>query len=155
MCTLKYSFRTKTFIRYTYSMEFQVPQFIEVEDRVVGPLTIKQFIYLAGAGGATLLFLLLLPLFLAVLLSAPVIGLAILLAFVKINEKPFERILESMIGFTGRGKLYTWQKSGAKRTLSSSTVVENSVSNEKKESAPVTLDKIRLLARTLDGKIPE
>jgi hypothetical protein len=32
-------------------MRYQVPQFIDVEDKVIGPLTIKQFIYLAGGAG--------------------------------------------------------------------------------------------------------
>ena len=32
-------------------MRFQVPQFIEVEDKIFGPLTIKQFIYLLGGAG--------------------------------------------------------------------------------------------------------
>ena len=29
-------------------MRFQVPQFIEVEDKIFGPLTLKQFLYTAG-----------------------------------------------------------------------------------------------------------
>ena len=32
-------------------MQFQVPQFLDVEDKIVGPFTIKQFIYLAGGVG--------------------------------------------------------------------------------------------------------
>ena len=32
-------------------MRFQVPQFIEIESKIFGPLTFKQFIYLAGGGG--------------------------------------------------------------------------------------------------------
>jgi hypothetical protein len=29
-------------------MQFRVPQFIDIEDKLFGPLTFKQFIYLAG-----------------------------------------------------------------------------------------------------------
>ncbi|TSC61742.1 MAG: SsrA-binding protein, partial [Parcubacteria group bacterium Athens0416_74] len=32
-------------------MQFQVPQFIEVEDKIVGPLTFKQFVFIAGGLG--------------------------------------------------------------------------------------------------------
>ena len=32
-------------------MQFQVPQFIEVEDKIFGPLTFKQFVYVAGGAG--------------------------------------------------------------------------------------------------------
>lgn len=37
-------------------MQFQVPQFIEVEDKIFGPLTFKQFVYIAG--GVALMYLL-------------------------------------------------------------------------------------------------
>ena len=33
------------------TMMFSVPQFIDVEDKIIGPLTLKQFIYLAGGAG--------------------------------------------------------------------------------------------------------
>jgi len=46
-------------------MQYQVPQFIEIEDKIFGPLTLKQFLYLAGGGGLCLLFFTLLPLYLA------------------------------------------------------------------------------------------
>ena len=36
-------------------MRFEVPQFIEIEDKIIGPLTWKQFIYLAGGVGALLI----------------------------------------------------------------------------------------------------
>jgi len=32
-------------------MRFEVPQFIEVEDKIFGPFTWKQFIYLMGGEG--------------------------------------------------------------------------------------------------------
>ena len=31
-------------------MQFQVPQFIDVENKIIGPLSLRQFLYLAGAG---------------------------------------------------------------------------------------------------------
>ena len=36
-------------------MRFQVPQFIEVEDKIFGPMTLKQFIYMAGGAGLSFL----------------------------------------------------------------------------------------------------
>ena len=47
-------------------MRFQVPQFIEVEDKIFGPLTLKQFIYVFGGGGLCFVFYTFLPLILAV-----------------------------------------------------------------------------------------
>ena len=42
-------------------MHFQTPQFIEIEDKIFGPLTLKQFIYLAGAAGLSFTAYSLLP----------------------------------------------------------------------------------------------
>ena len=36
-------------------MQFKVPQFIDMEDKIVGPLTLKQFAYILGAGGFSFL----------------------------------------------------------------------------------------------------
>ena len=47
-------------------MRFEVPQFIEVEDKIFGPFTWKQFIYLAGGAGAAVTLYLMLPFFLFV-----------------------------------------------------------------------------------------
>ncbi len=91
-------------------MDYQVPQFIDVEDKIFGPLTIKQFIYLAGGGGLIVILVLTLPLFLAIVLSIPVAALAGALAFFKMNGKPFIEILESGLAYLLGGRLYLWKK---------------------------------------------
>ena len=70
-----------------------MPQFIEVEDKIFGPFTLKQFIYLAGGAGIVALLLFTLPLIVAILLSIPVAGLAGALAFYRMNNKPFIEVL--------------------------------------------------------------
>ena len=70
-------------------MRFQVPQFIDIEDKIFGPLTFKQFVYLAGAGGLGFLIFKSLPLLIALPLILGVLGLGVSLAFVKINNKTF------------------------------------------------------------------
>ena len=57
---------TKLKANEAITMRFQVPQFIEVEDKIFGPLTLKQFIYLAGAGGLVFVLWRVLPLFVAI-----------------------------------------------------------------------------------------
>lgn len=91
-------------------MDYQVPQFIEIENKVVGPLTIRQFIYVAGGAGICLASFFYLPVLLAVIVSAPVAALAGALAFYKVNGKPFINVLESGFNFyTGR-KLFLWRR---------------------------------------------
>ncbi|MEK7081408.1 MAG: PrgI family protein, partial [Patescibacteria group bacterium] len=90
---------------------FQIPQFIEVEDKIFGPLTFKQFIYLVGGGGISFVLYSVLPFFLAILLIIPVVGLSLALAFYKINNKPFIGVLEAAFRYALGNKLYIWKKS--------------------------------------------
>lgn len=96
-------------------MRFQVPQFIEVEDKIFGPLTFKQFIYVAGGAGITVIFFSFFPKFIAFLASAPVIAFAIALAFFKVNERPFVLLIEDFVRFHIGSKLYIWRKVEEKR----------------------------------------
>ena len=50
-------------------MQFQVPQFIETEDKIVGPLTLKQFGYIGGAATVVGLLFLVLNFFLWLLIA--------------------------------------------------------------------------------------
>jgi hypothetical protein len=91
-------------------MKFQVPQFIEVEDKIFGPLTLKQFLYLAGGGAAIFLLYISLPFFLFILTAAPVAALSAALAFYKIHSKPFIKVMENAFHYLTRTKIYTWRK---------------------------------------------
>ena len=91
-------------------MQYQVPQFIEIEDKIFGPLTLKQFLYLAGGGGLCLLFFTLLPLYLAVFCMIPVIALSLALAFYKVNDRPFIVVIEHAFGYFFGSKLYLWKQ---------------------------------------------
>ena len=76
-------------------MQFQVPQFIEVEDKIVGPFTFKQFIYILGGLGAAYLFWRLLPVYASIPLIMIVVPFAFALAFFQVNGRPFILSLES------------------------------------------------------------
>ncbi len=89
-------------------MQFQVPQFIEVEDKIFGPLTFKQFIYVGGGLGACYILWRVFPIYLAGPLIAAVGGLAASLAFFQINGRPFIVGLENGFFFFMRSKLYLW-----------------------------------------------
>lgn len=91
-------------------MEYQVPQFIEIEDKIVGPLTLRQFIYLAGAGGLCVIFFVYLPIVVALMVSAPIAALAGALAFYKLNGKPFIEVLEAGFSYYTGSKLFLWRR---------------------------------------------
>jgi hypothetical protein len=91
-------------------MQFRVPQFIDIEDKLFGPLTFKQFIYLAGGAGLVFVLYKTLPFFFAFLLIIPVAGLAVALAFYKPNGKPFIFLFQSAVKYFTSSKLYLWKK---------------------------------------------
>lgn len=90
-------------------MQFKVPQFIDIEDKVIGPLTLKQFLFfLAGLGILGIVWYLFK--FAAFLIIAiPVVGLSIALAFYKYNERPLITILSSAMAYFLKPKLYIWK----------------------------------------------
>src|SRR3989338_3959861 len=90
--------------------QYQVPQFIEVEDKIFGPLTLKQFIYLAGGGGLCLMFFTLFPLWLMLILAVPVLTFSAALAFYTINGRPFIVALEHAVSYFFGSKLYLWKQ---------------------------------------------
>jgi len=91
-------------------MRFQVPQFIDVEDKIIGPLTFKQFIYLAGGAGIIFILWRALPLFLAAIPIILVGSLSVSLSFYKVNNRSFINILESIFKYFTHNKLYLWKK---------------------------------------------
>lgn len=92
-------------------MKFQVPQFIDIEDKIFGPLTLKQFIYLAGGGGISFVIYSIIPyLYVAIFFIMPVMIFSVALAFYKVNGKPFIFIVESAVKYSLGNKLYLWQK---------------------------------------------
>lgn len=92
-------------------MQFQVPQFIEVEDRIFGPLTIRQFIYIAGGAGLCYLAYHFVPIFIFKILAVAIIGgFSAMLAFFKYNNRPFIFFIESAFMYFVNGRLYIWHK---------------------------------------------
>jgi len=91
-------------------MKFQVPQFIDIEDKIFGPLTIKQFIYIAGGAGLCFILFRFLPLIIVIPLGIIVIGFSLAMAFYQINNKPLINTLQSAFGYFFSSKLYLWKR---------------------------------------------
>ncbi len=103
-------------------MRFEVPQFIDVEDKLFGPFTFRQFIYLAGGAGLVYTLFRLLPLVAAIPLAVPIGGFALALVFYRPNNRPFIKMVESAFNYIIKQRFYLWRH----------------VQQEKKTVAPVT-----------------
>ena len=102
-------------------MQFQVPQFIETEDKIVGPLTLKQFGFIGTAGIIIfgLFFVLEFPLWL--LVSVILGGAGVALAFGKMNGRPITIFLSSFISGIWQPRVYVFKPSVSKHGLTAST----------------------------------
>ena len=136
-------------------MEYQVPQFIEVEDKIVGPLTLRQFIYIAGAVGLCVVFFFYVPTVFAFVLSALVVGFAAALAFYKVNGKPFIEVLEAGFNYYTGSKLFLWKHEEPK-IVQKTPATEAAAAAEKAMSTPhapkLTRGKLSEHAWSLDVK---
>jgi hypothetical protein len=129
-------------------MKFSVPQFIDVEDKIFGQLTLKQGIYIVGSAGITIALFVKFGFFVAVLLGTPLLLLAFLLSFIKIHGQPFINILYSFSFYLVKNKLYLWKKTTKKK------VAEKELLQPTQTTRPVAVDmsqsKLRELAWSLD-----
>jgi hypothetical protein len=91
-------------------MRFEVPQFIEMENKIFGPLSFKEFSYLAGGAGLSYIIYRFLPIWIAIVFIVPVISFALALAFYRPNDKPFLDMVQSAIIYFFGIKLYIWKK---------------------------------------------
>lgn len=91
-------------------MQFKVPQFIDIEDKLFGPFTFHQFAYMAGGAGLIFVLYKVLPIYISIILILPVAGLTICLVFVKINSKPFIYYLQAGLNYLVSSKLYIWKQ---------------------------------------------
>ncbi len=91
-------------------MQFRVPQFIDIEDKLFGPFTFRQFVYMVGGGGLIYIVYKLLPIWISIFIIIPVALLSFLLVFYKINEKPFIYYLQAAVSYAISSKLYLWKQ---------------------------------------------
>ena len=93
--------------------QFQVPQFIEIEDKIVGPLTLRQFLYLAAAGILSFLLFFVLQTWLWFIVAALFGSTAAIFAFAKYNGRPISTLVKSAFSYLWQPKFYLWQRTEA------------------------------------------
>jgi hypothetical protein len=91
-------------------MQFSVPQFIDVEDKIVGPLTGKQTIYLIMGGGVLLLSFTFFSLVFALIISVIVAPLTLGFAFYRPKGLPLSRYVTNILDYFTTNHLYLWRR---------------------------------------------
>ena len=131
-------------------MQFKVPQFLDIEDKIFGPFTFREFAYLAGGAGLCYVIYKLLGLLFGAIPILIVAGFSGVLIFYRPNNKPFINMLESGFKYVTQDKLYIWKRKKAR-------AFNNKKESEKIPSEVINVDrsgltgsKLRDLAWSLD-----
>lgn len=92
--------------------QYKVPQNVEAEDKILGPLTMKQFIYsVIGVGWALLCYLIFhaIPVVM-IIVAAPFTILFLALGLYQRDGQNFEQLLVALVGFFSQARQRVWQK---------------------------------------------
>ena len=98
-------------------MRYQVPQFVDIEDKIIGPLTLKQFLIYVVT------IMILVPVYLAsdmslfITITIPVLGVAALFAHFKLHGRSLFTILGHAGAYLMRGQLFLWRRAGDGKSL--------------------------------------
>jgi hypothetical protein len=90
--------------------QITVPQFLDVEDKIIGAITVRQFLEMLIAGMIIFIFYKIFDFSLFVLSSIIVFAIAVVFAFVKINGQSFHNFLLNFVATLRNPKLKIWKK---------------------------------------------
>ncbi len=134
-------------------MQFKVPQFLDIEDKIFGPFTFRQFAYLIGGGGLCFVIYRTTPLWVGALPILIIGGFSLALTFYKVNNKPFIFVLEAAFSYLFRDKLYIWKrrmKKPGEKEAEATTKKEEQVQTEMKRVNKLGTSRLKDLAWSLD-----
>jgi len=133
-------------------VQFKVPQNIDMQDRIIGPLTLGQFMYLVFGGIILyILFSKLVPLGLGIIffiLAVPIGLISFAMAFVKVNDRPFPQFVWAFIQYFSRPRQRIWQHLGQVKRAEPKTVQSTVSAQPPRKSLDAV--KINELADILD-----
>jgi len=126
-------------------MQFQVPQNIDLEDKIIGPLTLKQFIILLVGGMFDYMWYTFFDTAAFILLAIPTTLFTLALVFARVREEPFPKFLGNLILFALKPKILTWGETKKPK------IIETKKAKKEKVVPKVTSgSEIEKLARVID-----
>jgi len=134
-------------------MKYQIPQFIEVENKILGPLTFRHILIFLGIGGVLwVLWLFLKPLY-WIAIALPTVLLTIFLSFAKINGRSSTSFFNSIFQYVLGAEEYVWKRQEKEEFFSSPPKrlsLQEARLKTPKEKALRPEEKIQTLAQRLD-----
>lgn len=90
--------------------QFVVPQFIDVEDKIIGPVTTRQFLIMLAIALTMLIVYRLTSFWVMLGVNVPLLVIGLVLAFVKVNGQPFHFFLLNIFQTWRRPRVRSWNK---------------------------------------------
>jgi len=90
--------------------QFVVPQFIDVEDKIIGPITTRQFLIIMGTTMILFVMYKILRFWYFALTGLPIVGVAATFAFARVNGAPFHLFFLNILETSRRPKTRVWYK---------------------------------------------
>jgi membrane-bound ClpP family serine protease len=128
-------------------MQYSVPQFIDVEDKIVGPFTGKQTLYLIIGGGFLLIAFRLFNFAFFAILALPVVVLTLLFTFYKPKGISVAKYTANFIDYVTAPHLYIWKR---EPDMTMYKVVQKKQEIHEEPIKYVSRNRIRELANLLD-----
>lgn len=129
---------------------FSVPQFIDVEDKIAGPLTWKQLLWMIGMGGALLVSFSVFDSALFFISAVPIVLLFATFAFYRPNGFPFTTFVFYAILYIFRPKISVWERPLGRKFVAKAPVEKVEVAENKDKR--INQEKLTELARILDSR---
>jgi len=130
-------------------MLFNVPQFIDVEDKVAGPFTAKQLLWMFGMGAMLLVLWNVFEKSAFFVSAIPVIIIFIALAFYRPYNQPLIRFIFSALLFLFKPKVYVWRRTFHKIHPKSA---KKEAATAKKKDKSLSEEDLTALAQMLDSE---
>jgi hypothetical protein len=127
--------------------QFVVPQFIDAEDKIIGPITVRQFIILLVTFLVVAILFKLLSFVWFLLVGIPLVIAGGVLAFGRVNGQPFHYFILNLVQTMRRPRLRVWDKTmndGELRALTKVTLTPPPPPPARK--APVSASKLAELS---------
>lgn len=127
--------------------QFVVPQFIDVEDKIFGPITTRQFLILLVAGIVIFLSYRFGDFSFFIFMLAFVGGLALVFAFVKVNGQAFHYVVLNLIQTIRKPSVRIWRKEYSRKDLDYlRKLAPEVVASQEGLKSPVKRERIRDLS---------
>jgi len=121
-------------------MRFTVPQFIEHEAKIVGPLTFKQFIFVGIAAAICFVLYYSVPLTFFLIGCVILGGGALAFAFLEVGGRSLPIVLSNFLRFNLMPKMYIWKKTEAKIEIIKKEIKREREKDKDKEELPLKID---------------